>query len=483
MKQNLYALSGIPRHLRTLSAALALCLLLTGCGPAGLGNSSTADPADTTDNSVGTSDTVGSDTNEETTSSFIPVYTAPEDSTLPCISIDTAGGKAITSTSTYLKATLTVSGAAYAHHNITVETQIRGRGHSSFDGKAAPNDYASKNSYRLKLTEKANLLGLGETADKDWILISGKYDISALRNYLVWHLADSLGTIPFVPACTWVNIYLNGDFRGIYTLVEKIEVASDRVNIDESPSTDPSTVGYLVEYDLRGAYQSGAKHGLTYFYIPGLDETFAWTIQSEVYNTEVTAAIREHLIACNEAILSGNREMMEEYVDMDSFVDMFILQELTKNPDAGCSSFYMQRDAGGKLCLTAPWDFDFAMGAYSVSNYTSGLVADGTGVMSHPWFEFLVTQPWFMSMVLKRMKEIEPLVEQTLEAMEDMMPLLEEAADANHLRWNLYGQKFSIYPSNQVSTDRKSYEDHVDFLLSWVDKRWNKLEKEVRALT
>ena len=473
------------RLFRAGLTGLVLCLLLTGCGPAGVGNTGDTDGTGGS-TSVGTSastGTVGGETGSETVDDYVPVYTAPEDSTLPCVFIETEDGKAITSTTRYLDATLTVTGAKYAHYNITAETQIRGRGHSSFEAKAELNDYNSKNSYRLKLKEKTNLLGIGETADKDWVLISGKFDVSALRNYLVWHLAEGLGTIPYVPTCTWVNVYLNGDFRGMYTLAEKIEVASDRVDIDESPSTDPNTVGYLVEYDLRGAYQSGAQLGLTYFYIPGLDETFAWTIKSEVYNTEVTAAIREHLIACNEAIFSGNRSWMEEYVDMDSFVDMFILQELTKNPDAGCSSFYMQRDAGGKLCLTAPWDFDFAMGAYSVSTHTSGLVADGTGVMSHPWFEFLVTQPWFMNMVLQRMEEIEPLVERTLEAMEDMIPLLEEAADDNHLRWNLYGKKFSIYPSDQVSLDRDSYEDHVDFLISWVDKRWDKLEKEVKALT
>ena len=197
----------------------------------------------------------------------------------------------------------------------------------------------------------------------------------------------------------------------------------------------------------------------------------------------ITAAIREHLIACNKAIMSGNREHMEEYVDLNSFIDMFILQELTKNPDAGCSSFFMQRDAGGKLYLTAPWDFDFAMGAYSVSRFTSGMVADGQGVASHPWFEFLAKQPWFMSMVLKRMEEIEGYVNLTLANVKGVMPFLEEAADMNHARWNLYGVKFSEYPSNQVTIQRKDYADHVDFLVSWVEERWKKMKIEVKALT
>ena len=357
--------------------------------------------------------------------------------------------------------------------------QIRGRGHSSFDGKAEQNDYASKNSYRLKLDTKTNLLGVGETADRDWVLISCKYDASALRNFLVWNLADRLGTIPYVPSCTWVNLYVNGQYRGLYTLCEKIEVASDRVDIDESPLEDPNRVGYLVEYDLRGAYESGAKKNLTYFYIPGLDESFAWVIKSEVHNQKVTAAIRDHLIACNEAILSGDQSKMAALVDMASFVDMFILQELSKNPDAGCSSFYMQRDVGGKLCLTAPWDFDFALGTYSIAQSTSGLVADGQDVMSHPWFEFLTTQPWFMKLVLARMEQIAPLVEKTLQDVKAMQAVLEPAADQNDTLWNIYGEKFSIYPSNQVTVKLKSYEEHVDFLINWTETRWEKLEKEI----
>ena len=494
---------------RRAALFLALCLLLTGSLLTGCqqlpdatptltispdGSDTSSDPSsdthtaitlepssDPADTETSATTNTHNETGGETTTEDDLVYVEPADSTLPCISIDVEDGKGITSTVRYLNATMTITGSEYAHYNISTNVQIRGRGHSSFDGKASPSDYAGKNSYRLKLEQKANLLGVGETSDKDWVLISGKYDISALRNHLIWSLAESMGTIPYVPSYTWVNLYLNGDFRGMYTLVEKIEVASDRVNIDESPSTDPATVGYLVEYDLRGAYQSGAKEGLTYFYIPGLDETFAWTLQSEVYTSAETAAVREHLILCNEAILSGDRERMEEYVDMASVIDMFILQELSKNPDAGCSSFYMQRDAGGKLYLTAPWDFDFAMGTYSVSNTTSGLVADGEGVTSHPWFEFLVTQPWFMELVLNRLEEIEPLLEEILTDVEErMMPYLKPAADANHARWNVYGQKFSKYPSDQVSVHRTSYEDHVDFLVSWVEKRWDKLYDAIK---
>lgn len=465
--------------LRVAVFACALALLLTGCRLPSLPNT---DTDDTTELLTLPSDSSGEPTGTDSTTEPIDPG-VPADTSLPAVSITTEDRLPITSRTRYKTAVLSITGAEYAHHNITVTTEIRGRGNSSFDGKAEQDDYASKNSYRLKLTQKANLLGVGETADRDWVLIANKFDISSLRNYLVWDLAERMGTIPYVPSCTWVNLYINGAYRGMYMLCEKIEVASDRVDIDESPYTDPARVGYLVEYDLRGAYDAGAKEGLTYFYIPGLDETFAWVIRSEVYNPEVTDAIRQHLIACNEAILSGDRTRMEALVDMDSFVDMFILQELSKNPDAGCSSFYMQRDAGGKLFLTAPWDFDFAFGTYSVSQTTSGLVSEGEMPTPHPWFQFLITQPWFMSLVLERMEEIGPLLTETLQEMERMKDILEPAADLNHELWSVYGEKFSIYPADQVSVKLKSYEEHVDFLINWTEERWMRLQHEVQVRT
>ena len=469
---------------RIIASLLLPAMLLTGCSlfsPSPEPN--TEDVSDGSTLAPGETN-IGNTTDGEPETTEPGLYNPdPSESTIPVISVTTEDEKPITSKTRYKNATITISGAPYAHHNVTLTAKIRGRGHSSFEDEAEQHEYASKNSYRLKLDNKSNLLGIGETADKDWVLISCKYDISTLRNEFIWNLADRLGTIPYVPSGTWVNLYVNGQYRGMYTLCEKIEVASDRVNIDESPSEDPNKVGYLVEYDLRGAYESGAKKDLTYFYIPGLDETFAWTIKSEVHNTKVTAAIRNHLIACNEAILSGDRSKMEALVDMDSFVDMFILQEFSKNPDAGCSSFYMQRDTGGKLYLTAPWDFDFAMGTYSVAQLTSGLVADGEDVMSHPWFEFLVTQPWFMKLVLARMKQIEPLVEQTLQHVKSMQVILEPAADQNDRLWNVYGEKFSIYPSPLVSVKLKNYEEHVDFLIKWTTERWGKLENEIQKRT
>ena len=402
---------------------------------------------------------------------------------IPVLSVVTEGEALILSRAQYIKATLTVYPTAdtSSEESITLPCSIRARGHSSFHYCEDFTDYKSKNSYRIKMEESAALLPHREgERDRDWVLISCKNDASALRNHLVWDLARRMGTLPYVPDYTWVELYLNGDYRGLYLLTEQIEVDGDRVDIDESACTDPAQVGYLLEYDFRGDIETNAREGLTYFYLPGTD--IEWVIKSEVYTEAETAAVRAHLLTCHKAILSGDRDRMEALIDLPSFVDMFILQELSKNPDVGTSSFFVQRDAGGKLCLTAPWDFDFGFGTYSTGVSKLGLVTSGDKVPPHPWFAALMGQKWFVEEVLSRMDEIRPFLEETLTATESVAAVLTPASDRNHDRWGIYGTKYIKFVNDQVSVDLQSYEEHVAFLTQWTRLRFARMEQALRKV-
>ena len=88
-----------------------------------------------------------------------------------------------------------------------------------------------------------------------------------------------------------------------------------------------------------------------------------------------------------------------------------------------------------------------------------------------------------MKLVLARMEQIVPLLEETLKDVKAMQAVLEPAADQNDALWDVYGEKFSIYPSSQVSVKLKSYEEHVNFLVKWTSERWSKLEKEIKNRT
>ena len=387
------------------------------------------------------------------------------DGSVPNMYIQTETGAFITSKEEYMNATISIAGALQDEYNVTLATEIRGRGNSSFHGTSDINDYGSKNSYRLKLTEKANLLGVGDSANRDWVLNANKFDASGLRNYAVWNLARQMQTFPFVPGCTWVNLYVNGDYRGLYMLTDHVEVAEDRVEVDDS--LEAPDKGFLLELDFRGDGESGAVEGLTYFYANGFGAE--WVIKSKVYSTSETAYIRNYINACHSAIMSGNRATIDALVDIPSLMDMIIIEELSKDVDAGGTSLYMQKDKGGKLYFTAPWDFDFGFGTYGPATYVDGFVCEDGG---HPWYAALLSQDWFLKELKARMAQVDEMLEQTKKGIMNINALLTPAADHQDERWNIYGNHYHGYVSGEVSADLDSNPAHGEFLCSWIEQRW-----------
>ncbi|MBQ8235550.1 MAG: CotH kinase family protein [Clostridia bacterium] len=431
---------------------------------------------------------------EETvlTATFIPVE-VPFKVTVPVVQVNTQSGNPIKSKN-YENASITISGADKEKHNITMATQIKGRGNSSWStsyiGKevgdvrwsssrsevhyvSQTDAYASKNSYTLKLSESANLLGIGDGKNKDWILQSNKYDITMLRNWVMWSLAQRMGTFNFVPSCAWVHLYVNGEYRGIYMIVEKVEAASERVNIDDS-GTDPDK-GYLIELDFRAGNDSSKKEGLDYFYIPGFHENDSnkreFDILSDHSTKEECAFIQAYMTEVHNAIVGGKKEEIEKLVDLYSMVDIFIIEELGKDCDWGATSFYMCKEKGGRLYFTAPWDFDFCMGSYSSGINEEGLISAGS--YGNEWFEALHDLPWFVEMVRARMNALEDDLSSLLVDLQKMAMALKPYADANNERWNIYGVGYHEYVSPQVSSLLASYDEHVAFIYDWILYRWD----------
>ncbi len=399
------------------------------------------------------------------------------DGSVPNMYIQTETGAFITSKEEYLNATIRIVGAVQDKYNITVTTQIRGRGNSSFSGTSDMNDYWGKNSYRLKLDEKANLLGVGGSANRDWVLNSNKHDASGLRNYTVWNLAKQMNTMPFVPGCTWVNLYLNGDYRGVYMLTDHVEVANDRVEVEDSLK-EPDK-GYLVELDFRGDSETGAVEGLTYFYVSGFDasNTREWVIKSDVFSVDETNYIRNYIEACHKAIMLGDRATIDQLVDIPSLIDMLIVEELSKDVDAGGASLFMQKDKGGKLYFTAPWDFDFGFGSHGPATYTHGFVCkDGNG---HVWFAALLKQNWFLRELKARMVAVTDMIETTKKSLWAVGEMLTPASDHQDERWNIYGNHYHPYITGAVSEELNSYEEHVQFICDWIDQRWSWMCSEI----
>lgn len=376
----------------------------------------------------------------------------------------------------YEDATLMIRCASNDKYNVTLPMTIKGRGNSSWNASASQSDYDSKNSYSIKLSEKAQLLGVGDSKSKKWVLNANKFDLSGLRNYLVWELADRMGgTIGYVPECTWVQLYVNMEYRGMYMLTEKIDTGKDRVNVNDDATGDPDK-GYLMELDFRGHADTDPWFDIAgYGPDPASDRYSAveFVIKSEIEGQQDIDFIKDYVQRCHNAIMTGDLDLIDGLVDVASLIDMYILEELSKDCDAGRASFYVCKDRGGKLFFTAPWDFDFGFGTYGPARNTEGLVSQGSDCCT--WFAALLHKSWFRNAVRTRMEQLSGALEDTLSAVTSQAQILRADADRNAAFWNLYGRHFHAYVSSSVSTDLDTYDEHVSFIVNWTRNRWQNL--------
>ena len=299
---------------------------------------------------------------------------------------------------------------------------INGRGNVTWEN-------SEKKPYSLKLTAEADLLGLGSA--QKWILIANGFDSSNLRNKSVFHFADAFG-LACSPDCAWVDLYLNGEYAGLYLLSERNEIHPERVNIPQS--------GTLVSIDME---QRMARQD--YPYIP-IDGDTALRLHSGEKVTEEMTAFWKHVdnaIQAPDGIDPETKTHYLDYIDLDSWVRKYLIEEVFGNVEAGAVSHYFYMDgSGGKIYAGPVWDYDYALG--SVRTWQTGTVEALFCARPYVWDES--DTPWFYALWQKaefrqeviRLYEAEfrPALKALLETgLDQYMAEISAAADSNQRRW------------------------------------------------
>ena len=259
--------------------------------------------------------------------------------------IDTAGAAPIVSRENYLRGaiTLTTSEGVVEH----LPTQIRGRGNSTWSMPKKP--------YRIKLDTKAPLLGMA--ANRDWTLLANYADKTLMRNALAFCVGQMLG-LPYTPGSRFVELTLNGDYVGVFEVSDQIEVASSRVDIDEDVRNDTDAdLGFLIELDQ---YLDPKEE--IWFRTPS---GIPYAIKSDIKESQ--APLVANYMARLESALFGDAFLdpangYARYLDADTFVDFYLVNEFLRNNDGFLSSTYMYRPRGGILAFGPLWDFDRSTG-------------------------------------------------------------------------------------------------------------------------
>lgn len=218
--------------------------------------------------------------------------------------------------------------------------RIRGRGNSTWE-------WYDKKPYKFKLDEKSKLLGMEKA--KDWNLLANYRDVTDLMNVYAFEVARCMG-MPHTNHTRFVEVYLNGDYIGVYQLTEKIEVDKNRVNIDKDG-------GILLSFDLDDG--------------PSLSPNDGDNFWSQVYKLPMSVkhpdepskakldSVKADFALLENAIKSKDYVMVDSLMDIESFIHILQLHEYLYNVEIDAPrSLYMWKDKGGKYTFGPVWDWD-----------------------------------------------------------------------------------------------------------------------------
>ena len=219
---------------------------------------------------------------------------------------------------------------------------ISGRGNATWTMEKKP--------YSLVLAGEADLLGLGQA--QRWILLANSSDPSHLRNKFVYDYAADAG-LDYSPGSQWVDLYLNGEYAGLYLLCERNEIHPQRVALAEDSS-------FLVSMELGWRLEDQGYPFIS------TDAGFDLRIHhSSVTETELLELWQsaENAILAEDGIDPVTGKDWTELIGLDSWAKKYLMEEIFGSVDAGAVSQYFYGDPeSGKICAGPVWDYDISMG-------------------------------------------------------------------------------------------------------------------------
>lgn len=212
-------------------------------------------------------------------------------------------------------------------------------------------EYAEKKPYSLKFPFEVDLLDMGKA--RKWILISNSFDPTHSRNQIVFDFAKKFG-MPYTPDAQWIELFLNGEYAGLYLLCERNEIGPCRVALEPGGS---SLLSMEMEYRLKNAnlpYLT-TEDGVT-LYVRNTDQDNK-TLQ-QIFQSAENAIDAPDGVDC----VTGKK--LEELIDLDSWARKYLIEEIFGNIDGGQSSQFFYIDGADplrKIYAGPVWDYDMAM--------------------------------------------------------------------------------------------------------------------------
>ncbi len=335
----------------------------------------------------------------------------------------------------------------WLHYNGRIDIEIRG----------SSSQFPDKKQYGLT-TRKAdnvsenNVTLLGLPKENDWILNSMAFDSALIRDYLTYNLSRNIGE--YASRTAYCELLVNGSFRGLYLLQEKIKADVNRVNVIKIGNSDnhlPNlTGGYITKADKTTggdpvAWTMEQWFGASVDYIHVLPKPSEVTLTQNNYIHNQFQMLEKYAFSNNISVTDG----FPSIIDVTSFIDYIIINELASNADAYMYSTFFHKDRNGKLRAGPVWDNDLTYGndlliwGYDRSKTDLWQLSNAENDGSRFWKD-LFDNPTFKCYLSKRWNELiqpgQPLNLLSIEAFIDQtVTVIAEAAERNNTLWQING--------------------------------------------
>ena len=345
---------------------------------------------------------------------------------------------------------------------------IKGRGNSSWFN-------APKKSYTIKFDKKQKFLGFD--SNKSFALIANYFDKTLLRNITAYSLAKKVFTkMSWAPSAKTVHLFIDGVYQGLYSAVETVKIAKNRVNIPDisdfvssQETTNFEDYGFILEVNDR------MDEDFNFESVKGVPFSLKEPDGKDL-NKDICNKIEEKTKSVEEKLYQGDFSGLDLY----SFADWWIVEELAKNTDSQFySSCYMYfAPADKKFHMGPVWDFDLGFGNNMVDVYTEGFQAEAAKD-SPNWILELRKSDEFKKIVKERWNECKPLIESYFsnEYEENLSNIKKDKdVDVNFIRWPILGK--SVWKAPNDCESRTTYDSEVEYFKTWKDNRINWLSSQ-----
>jgi len=359
---------------------------------------------------------------------------------------------------------------SFNNYDGKIGIELQGTSSLTYDKKS----YSIETRNEDGTNNNVELLGLPR--ENDWILYGPYADKSLLRNWISYHLGRLTGH--YAPRTQFCEIFIDESYVGLYLLTEKIKVDNDRVDITnieiEDNLGDQLTGGYIIKIDRNPANEPNIGWDSSF-----PDNRFFAYVDPKA--SQITQAqkdyIHNHMYDFESAMYNFNYDKVyQDFIDLSSWVDYFLVTEIGKHIDAYKLSFYMYKDKdskGGKLHMGPLWDFNFGYGNFDFDcpPDPSGWAYEFPDCGSyHPFWARKINEiPNVQHLTKCRWEDLRETsfhTDSIMQYIDFQIAYLGSAIDRNFTRWPVLGQY--IWANNFIGS---TFEEESNYLKQWLNQR------------